>query len=81
MRIAIIGGTGNAGRALCAQAVSRGHQVTAMVRNPGRDISVADTPPGPAPGRSSVSSQASPAYIPVADTVVHRLAPWRSRSW
>jgi uncharacterized protein YbjT (DUF2867 family) len=33
MRIAIIGGTGNAGRALCAQAVSRGHQVTAMVRN------------------------------------------------
>ncbi|HET9895877.1 MAG TPA: NAD(P)H-binding protein [Streptosporangiaceae bacterium] len=34
MRIGIIGRTGNAGRALCAEAVNRGHQVTAIVRNP-----------------------------------------------
>ena len=31
MRIGIIGATGNAGRVLCAEAVNRGHQVTAMV--------------------------------------------------
>jgi putative NADH-flavin reductase len=35
MKIGIIGGTGNAGRALCAEAVNRGHQVTAIVRDPG----------------------------------------------
>jgi len=34
MRIGIIGGTGNAGRALCAEAVTRGHQVTAIVPKP-----------------------------------------------
>jgi putative NADH-flavin reductase len=34
MRIEIIGGTGSAGRALCAEAVNRGHQVTAIVRKP-----------------------------------------------
>ena len=34
MKIGIIGATGNAGRALYAEAVKRGHQVTAMVREP-----------------------------------------------
>jgi uncharacterized protein len=34
MKIGIIGTTGNAGRALCAEAANRGHQVTAMVREP-----------------------------------------------
>jgi putative NADH-flavin reductase len=34
MRIGIIGGAANAGRALCAEAVRRGHQVTAIVREP-----------------------------------------------
>jgi putative NADH-flavin reductase len=32
MRVGIIGATGNAGPALCAGAVNRGHQVMAMVR-------------------------------------------------
>lgn len=34
MKIAIIGATGNAGRARYAEAVTRGHEVTAMVREP-----------------------------------------------
>lgn len=34
MKIGIIGATGNAGRALYAEAVKRGHEVTAMVRDP-----------------------------------------------
>jgi uncharacterized protein len=34
MKIGIIGATGNAGRALYAEAVKRGHQVIAMVREP-----------------------------------------------
>lgn len=36
MKIGIIGATGNAGRALYAEAVKRGHEVTAMVREPDR---------------------------------------------
>lgn len=36
MKIGIIGATGNAGRALYAEAVKRGHEVTAMVRKPDR---------------------------------------------
>ena len=47
MRIGIIGATGNAGRALYAEAVNRGHPVTAMVREqdtatalPGPDVAV-----------------------------------------
>jgi uncharacterized protein len=34
VKIGIIGATGNAGRALYAEAVKRGHEVTAMVREP-----------------------------------------------
>lgn len=36
MNIGIIGATGNAGRALCSEAKRRGHDVTAIVRNPDR---------------------------------------------
>ncbi|MCX6500154.1 MAG: NAD(P)H-binding protein [Arthrobacter sp.] len=36
MKIGIIGATGNAGRAVVAQALARGHDVTAIVRNPGK---------------------------------------------
>lgn len=36
MKIGIIGATGNAGRALYAKSVKRGHEVTAMVREPDR---------------------------------------------
>jgi len=43
MRIGIIGGTGNAGQALCAGAVNRGHQAKAIVRKP-------DFAPGDATG-------------------------------
>jgi hypothetical protein len=32
MKIGIIGGTGNAGRALCAEAVSRGSQLPSELR-------------------------------------------------
>jgi uncharacterized protein len=38
MKIGIIGATGKAGRALCAEAVRRGHEVTAIVRNPDRAV-------------------------------------------
>jgi uncharacterized protein len=34
MKIGIIGATGNAGRAIYAEAVKRRHEVTAIVRNP-----------------------------------------------
>jgi putative NADH-flavin reductase len=34
MRIAIFGASGRTGRQLVEQAVARGHQVTAIVRNP-----------------------------------------------
>jgi uncharacterized protein len=36
MKIGIIGATGKAGRALCAEAITRAHEVTAIVRNPDR---------------------------------------------
>lgn len=36
MKIGIIGATGNAGRAIHAEATRRGHDVTAVVRNPDR---------------------------------------------
>ncbi|WP_375203365.1 NAD(P)-dependent oxidoreductase [Hyphococcus sp.] len=35
MKIAIVGATGNVGRRLCAEAVSRGHEVTAIARKEG----------------------------------------------
>jgi putative NADH-flavin reductase len=35
MRVLIIGATGGTGRQLVAQALERGHEVTALVRNPG----------------------------------------------
>lgn len=36
MKIALIGGTGFVGSALLAELLSRGHQVTALARNPGK---------------------------------------------
>jgi uncharacterized protein len=36
MRIAVLGATGGTGRLLVAQALERGHQVDALVRDPGR---------------------------------------------
>jgi putative NADH-flavin reductase len=36
MKIGIIGAIGNAGRAIYAEAISRGHDVTALVRDPDR---------------------------------------------
>lgn len=36
MKIALIGATGNAGSRILAELVRRGHQVTAIVRNPGK---------------------------------------------
>lgn len=36
MRIAIVGATGNVGRRVVAEAASRGHEVTAVVRDPAR---------------------------------------------
>ena len=36
MKVLIIGATGATGRALVAQALARGHEVTALVRNPDR---------------------------------------------
>jgi len=36
MRIAVLGATGGTGRLLVAQALERGHQVDAIVRDPGR---------------------------------------------
>lgn len=36
MKIGIIGATGNAGRAILAQARSHGHETTAIVRNPSK---------------------------------------------
>ncbi|SHI75254.1 Putative NADH-flavin reductase [Arenibacter nanhaiticus] len=36
MKLLIIGGTGKTGRQLIAQALEQGHQVTAMVRKPGK---------------------------------------------
>ena len=35
MKIALIGATGNVGQRITAEAVSRGHQVTAIARNVG----------------------------------------------
>ncbi len=35
MKITVLGSTGNAGRRVVAEALSRGHEVTAVVRNPG----------------------------------------------
>ena len=35
MKIGIIGATGNAGSAIYQEAVQRGHEVTAIVRNEG----------------------------------------------
>lgn len=40
--IALLGATGNVGSRLLDEALSRGHQVTALVRDPGR------LPPAPA---------------------------------
>ena len=40
MRIGIIGATGNAGRAIYAEAVRRGHETTAIVRDPTRALDV-----------------------------------------
>ncbi|MFP3617262.1 NAD(P)H-binding protein, partial [Paraburkholderia sp. SIMBA_050] len=34
MKIALIGATGNAGSRILAELVSRGHEVTAIVRHP-----------------------------------------------
>jgi hypothetical protein len=36
MKIALIGATGNAGSRILKEAVARGHQVTAIARNPGK---------------------------------------------
>ena len=36
MRILVVGATGATGRAIVAQALARGHEVTALVRNPDR---------------------------------------------
>jgi putative NADH-flavin reductase len=36
MRLLLVGATGSTGRALVAQALARGHEVTALVRNPDR---------------------------------------------
>ena len=36
MKIGILGGTGNAGRALVAEAIARGHETTAIVRDTGK---------------------------------------------
>lgn len=36
MKILILGGTGSVGRHLVAQALDRGHEVTALVRDPGK---------------------------------------------
>ncbi|MBO0772059.1 MAG: NAD(P)H-binding protein, partial [Actinobacteria bacterium] len=36
MKLAIIAATGGVGRELLQQAVAAGHDVTAVVRNPGR---------------------------------------------
>lgn len=36
MKIGIIGATGKAGQLLLAEAIQRGHEVTAIVRNPGK---------------------------------------------
>jgi putative NADH-flavin reductase len=36
MRIALIGATGNAGSRILSELVQRGHNVTAIVRNPDR---------------------------------------------
>ncbi len=35
MKIAIVGATGNVGQRLCAEALSRGHEVTAIARKEG----------------------------------------------
>jgi len=40
MKIGIIGATGNAGRALYAEATKRGHEVTGIVRDPDRTGSI-----------------------------------------
>ena len=40
MKIGIIGATGNAGRAVYAEAVRRGHQVTALIRDAERAVSI-----------------------------------------
>ena len=34
MKITVLGATGNAGSRVVAEALSRGHEVTAVVRNP-----------------------------------------------
>ncbi|MGZ8348244.1 MAG: NAD(P)-dependent oxidoreductase, partial [Allosphingosinicella sp.] len=42
MKIALIGATGNVGRRLAAEAVRRGHQVTAIARDPSK-VEAADS--------------------------------------
>ncbi|MTD53682.1 NAD(P)-dependent oxidoreductase [Amycolatopsis pithecellobii] len=70
-RITVIGGTGYAGSAIVAEAAARGHQVTALSRNP---------PVTPAPGVAYVQGDATDeatlsATIDGADIVVGALAP------
>ncbi|HEY5224032.1 MAG TPA: NAD(P)H-binding protein, partial [Microbacteriaceae bacterium] len=43
MKIGIIGATGNAGRALYAEATKRGHEATGIVRDPDRTGSILGT--------------------------------------
>lgn len=45
MKIAIIGGSGNAGKAISAELVARGHQVTAISRHPENAIDAAGVTP------------------------------------
>lgn len=44
MKIAVIGATGMAGRAIVKEALSRGHEVTGFVRNPEKAAEIFDQP-------------------------------------
>src|SRR5580698_8249157 len=68
MRVTVVGATGGTGRHLVTQALERGHQVDAIVRDPGRAALPSD--PRLTVHRGDVRDAASVAAAIAADSVV-----------
>ena len=74
MKVALIGATGNAGSRVLAELLSRGHSVTAVVRNPDR-VAASDKVTARGVDGSSESLARSLGVITVVCTVLYAVPP------